>query len=326
MLGRRLAAMAQALRLDVLEAPEFGGLSAFLAKKGARPFRVVVRLHTCSWLVKSTNNSHAISPRRIARELLVSRIEKHAIENADAVTSISKRTTEETRRVHSLKRDDIVSIPNPVPAPFFDPTQGEASRNGRNPVVLYVGRLEWRKGPDLVVRAFAEVSRYCPQAKLRLVGGDTSTAPGGGSMLRYLRSLASDLVRSRVEFLGERSPEDLPQFYRDAKVCVFPSRWEGFGIVCAEAMAAGKPVIVPRNSGFAEHITQLNNGVLIPENDPGSLAEAVAGVLSNPALAARMGAAAKQYALEHFRESAVVGATLRVYESALDGNGQGSRA
>ena len=177
MLGRRLAAMARALRLDVLEAPEFGGLSAFLPRNGSKPFRVIVRLHTCSWLVKSTNNSRTISPRRIATELLVSRIEKRAIENADAVTSISTRTTEETRRVHGFKRDDIVSIPNPVRVPFFDQPQSETSQNGRESVVLYVGRLEWRKGPDLVVRAFAGSLETLSTGKAPAGGGRHSHRP-----------------------------------------------------------------------------------------------------------------------------------------------------
>ena len=89
-------------------------------------------------------------------------------------------------------------------------------------------------------------------------------------------------------------------------------------------MAAGKPVIVPRNSGFAEHITHLCNGVLTPENDPCSLAQAVVGVLSNPALAASIGVSAKRYAFEHFKDSAVVDATLRVYESVLAAHSRSS--
>jgi len=319
LLARRLEALARELRLDILEAPEFGGLTAFLPRKSPRPFKIIVRLHTCSRLVKLSNDNPATSTKGAAAGLLIDGMEKRAIENADAVTSISKWTTEETLRVHGLRRDGIAAIPNPVRACFFESPRRGPFPIGADPVVLYVGRLEWRKGPDLLARAFAEIVKRVPWARLWFVGADTPTGPGGSSMRTYLRTLVAEDVVSRIGFMGELEPEDLPQFYAGAKVCVFPSRWEGFGIVSAEAMASGKPVIVPRHSGFSEHISHLRNGVLIKESEPRALAEAVAGVLSNPSRAADIGAAAKQYALQHFKDSVVADANLRVYESVWGG-------
>jgi len=317
MLGRCLASTARELHLDILEAPDFGGLAAFLPTGGSRPFRVVVRLHTCTSLVRSLNNGRPTSLKEAATDFLIDRIERRGIIHADAITSISTGTTTETLRVHGLSRDDIVTIPNPVSQAFLDVPPHPTARGEQGPVLLFVGRLEWRKGPDILVRAFLEVLRNFPKARLRFVGSDTPTAPGNSSMLNYLRSLVAGEALSHIEFLGARPPGDLPQIYGESNVCIFPSRWEGFGIVCAEAMACGRPVIVPRNSGFAENITHLKNGVIIRQNDPGSLAHTLGGLLSNPSLRASVGAAAKQYAVDHFKESVVAASVVQIHKRVL---------
>jgi len=317
LLARKLAKLIRQLNLDIIEAPEFGGLTAFLdAPRDKKPC-TVVRLHTCSALVRLANDT---APRSLQERILNSIIdclERRAISKADAVTSISNATSAATRKTLQLSRDDFVIIPNPVAEVFF--TSGACRRPETDgPVILlFVGRLEWRKGPDLLVRAFPDVLRKFPAARLCLVGGDTSTAPGNTSMLSYLRSLAPGHVLSRIDFVGPLRPEAVAEKYRLSSVCVFPSRWEGFGIVCAEAMACGKPVIVPSNSGMAEHITHLGNAMLAPENDPAALANAVGDVLSNPNLSASIGAAAQQYAREHFHASAVARLTTRVYRETL---------
>jgi len=317
MVSRCLAATARELHLDILEAPEFGGLTAFVPAKDSRPFKVVVRLHMCYSLVRSLNNSRPTSLKEVATNFLIDRIERRAIIHADAMTSISTSTTVETLRVHGLSRDDIVTIPNPVSPAFFDVPLHTTARIRPDPTVLFVGRLEWRKGPDILVRAFPEVLKRFPKARLRLVGSDTPTAPGDNSMLNHLRSLVTGEVLSHIEFLGARPAGELPQIYGEADVCIFPSRWEGFGIVCAEAMASGRPVIVPRNSGFAEHITDHGNGLLSEGAESGDLAKSIIELLSNTELRHRVGSAARHFALANFSPKSVAELASQIHYRSL---------
>ncbi len=138
-------------------------------------------------------------------------------------------------------------------------------------------------------------------------------------MKAHLQSLVSEKVLSRIDFAGRLEPARLLEIYQRATVCVFPSRWEGFGNVSAEAMACGKPVVVPANSGFAEHIRDGENGMLIQDLDPGAIAGAVKTLLANPALRGKLGGAARDYALKHLEVSTVARKTLGVYREVLTG-------
>jgi glycosyltransferase involved in cell wall biosynthesis len=314
-LARRLASIAENLKLDVLEAPEFGGLTAFLNLVKPSRLHVVVRLHTCSAICRSLANHRPASTRIRMAEGLQDWMERRAIETADSVTAISRATVDLTKEMLKIRRDDFHVTPNPVNELFF--SSREAGKACDEPLVLFAGRLEWRKGPDILIKALPALLEHYPSARFCLAGGDTNTAPGGNSGLAYLSSLVPDKARARIEFTGFLQPEQLLKKYREAAVCVFPSRWEGFGLVAAEAMACGKAIVVSDTPGFRELISEGVTGLFAKGEDPGSFASAIGTLLGDSRLRQKLGAAASNDMRARFRGNAVGQSILQVYREAM---------
>jgi phosphatidylinositol alpha-mannosyltransferase len=111
---------------------------------------------------------------------------------------------------------------------------------------------------------------------------------------RHAIDSLSEADRARVRMLGAVPHEDLPPYYGAADVFVAPATGqESFGYVLVEAMAAGLPVVASDIAGYREVVRSGIEGLLVPPGDPPRLAEAVAGVLSDPVLAARLSEAGR---------------------------------
>lgn len=162
---------------------------------------------------------------------------------------------------------------------------------GEDPLLLSVGRLVRQKGFDVLVRALAEPPLRTRRLRAAIVGR--------GEEEETLRRLARELaLEKRVELLGVRT--DVPALMAAADLLVAPSRWEGFGIVVAEAMALGLPVVASRVSALPELVDDGTTGALVPHDEPAALAEAIANLLDAPDLRASMSAAAKRRADAEF--------------------------
>jgi glycosyltransferase involved in cell wall biosynthesis len=147
--------------------------------------------------------------------------------------------------------------------------------------LLYVGRLDPRKGVDIAVEALAHLPT---QARLRLVGGWDVREE------ERLREFAANLgVGERVEFAGQRDRDDLISAYAAADAVVFPVRWrEPWGLVPLEAMARGRPVVATGRGGSGEYLRDGENCLLFDADDARSLAGAVRRLASDPDLRAAL--------------------------------------
>jgi glycosyltransferase involved in cell wall biosynthesis len=167
--------------------------------------------------------------------------------------------------VEQLRLNDIVAdaIPLPVPAP--DP--GYVRVPSREPLFLYCGRLNWEKGIDLLLRAFARVLVSRPAARLRILGG--------GPRQAALEALARDLgVIRAVRFDGRVPFSEVETALSQAWALVAPSIWpEPLGLTPIEAITRGVPAIASASGGFAETVEHGVSGYLVPNGDQGALAE-----------------------------------------------------
>jgi phosphatidylinositol alpha-1,6-mannosyltransferase len=160
------------------------------------------------------------------------------------------------------------------------------------PVVVCVSRLVARKGQDVLIRGMDDVRRRVPEATLVVVGGGPYDAT--------LRRLAQDAPAGSVVFAGEVSEADLPRYYAMGDVFAMPCRTrlgglevEGWGNVFIEAAACARPVVVGDSGGAREALADGETGVLVDGRRVAQVADAVAGLLEDPALARRMGEAGR---------------------------------
>ncbi len=150
-------------------------------------------------------------------------------------------------------------------------------------VVLFLGRLSAKKSPDLLLRAFAELSGRSAGLPMTLV----FAGPDEGGEKSKLSELAAQLgVRAKVQFVGPVFGENKWAAYRDADVFVLPSQNENFGNTAAEAIAAGTPAIVTEECGIAPLLA--DEAGLVVRHDPAALSGALKRVLHETELRARL--------------------------------------
>jgi glycosyltransferase involved in cell wall biosynthesis len=175
------------------------------------------------------------------------------------------------------------------------------------PTILYVGRLSSIKGVDLLLQAFSQLRAECCELKIA----------GEGDLRPSLEAQTAELgLQNTVEFVGLHT--DVQSLMSDAYCLVLPSRWEGLPMVLLEAMAVGLPVIATAVGGIPEVINHGSNGLLVPPEDPKSLAQALMAVLEDPQMARRIGQRARERIVETYSIEAMAQRTLGLYSRVLD--------
>jgi phosphatidyl-myo-inositol alpha-mannosyltransferase len=199
-------------------------------------------------------------------------------------------------------------IPNGVDVEHFEREREPISQfdDGR-PNILFVGRLEKRKGVKYLLRAFAEVKKEMPEARLLIVGPPTRAARG------YHRWVAAAGVAD-VEFIGYVSYDDLARYHHTADIVVAPATGnESQGIVLLEAMAAGRPLVASNIAGYASVVTHGVEGLLVVPENAHALADALLELLADPEKRRQMGENGRLRA-EQFRWDRVSQRVLSYYE------------
>ena len=204
-------------------------------------------------------------------------------------------------------------VPNGVGPEFFASPKPLDGWRHDGPTVLFVGRLEPRKGLAYLVRAFLRLKPAFPRLRLLVVGRDDKRQRDRAMALVPPR-LRTDLV-----FVGSVPQADLPSYYASADVFCAPSLGgESFGIVLAEAMAVGLPVVCSDIGGYRDLVHDGTDGLLVPPGDAEALATALAGLLDHPVRLAAMGAAAAAGA-RRYAWDVVAAEVAEVYRAALSG-------
>ncbi len=176
-------------------------------------------------------------------------------------------------------------IPNGVDTEHFSPDVSPIDEFCDGKLnILFVGRLEKRKGAEYLLKAYKRVKREIPNSRLIIVG------PGTHLRAKYEKEVEESGLRD-VVFVGYASYKDLPRYYKTADVfCAPATGWESFGIILLEAMSVGTPIVASNIAGYASLITHGVEGLLVPPKDVRSLAQALISVLSDESLRRQLGA------------------------------------
>ncbi len=177
--------------------------------------------------------------------------------------------------------------------------------------ILFVGRLDKRKGFSNLFEAFIKIKPNYPQLRLQVIG------PFNPKDYYSYQKCAEVHGVTDIEFVGYVPPKQLPDFYHKADIFCAPSLgFESFGIVLLEAMAAGLPVVASDIAGYRSVITDGQEGVLVPPGQPKSLAKALHQLLNQPHWRVNMGQRgrlkANQYGWDY-----IVDKTLDVYVDTI---------
>ena len=271
--------------VDVIEFPEYRaeGFTCIRAKRLLGEFEqttLVVKCHTPTSLLLQINNQQT-------RDEQV----HHAIYMEDYCVAYADRVTSPSRSLAAYYQDrlqlqEIAPSRYPLALPELPIEAPAAPRRS----IVFVGRLEWRKGVDLLIKALTPVLRAQPDLILDCYGGDTFTGPFETSMAEYLkrRCIPPDLA-DRICLHGTVPYAEVIRRVAGAAVCVFPSRWENWPNVCLEAMSLKIPVVVSCHGGMAEMVEDGRSGFVVDPTNFEQLAERVCAILADRELARELG-------------------------------------
>jgi len=253
------------------------------------------------------------------------RLERITADHAERIVTVSYAMRDHLVRLGYQERK-IRVVYNGIDVEKYSPTRvsPEARLKTRKDLgissdefmILFVGRLSWVKGADTLVQSMPEILSSVPNAKLVIVGvGDQQ------ELLKYEVSKLGieDKVILKYEFLPE---DEKIKVYAASDVCVFPSKYEPFGIVCTEAMSMGKPVVVGARgvSGFREQVVPSGPnqcGFHINPYDPHDIAKFIIILLEDEDLRRKCGENARRRVLDLFTWQRVAENTVRVYNEVV---------
>lgn len=246
----------------------------------------VVHAHwlPCGWIAARTERPYVVTLHgtdvELARRLPA--FARAVLRRARVVVAVSSAIADAAR---GFGVEDVRVIPNGVDVPSSDPREAEP------PFVLYAGRLSKEKG----ILELKEAARGLPL----VVAGD------------------GPLRRSVPSARGFVSRDELEQLYEEAAVVAVPSRREGFGVTCLEAMAHAKPVVASAVGGLRDLVVDGETGLLVPPRDSRALRRALERLLGDTELRRRLGVAGRERARVRFSWDRVTADTLETYEAAL---------
>ncbi len=299
---------AEARNYDVVHSHYWlsGVAAAQLAQRWDVPH--ITMFHTLGRLKQLANPYEPEPPLRME-------MEQQLVQQADRIIAATTDERAQIVRYCGVSANRVQVIPCGVDLRLFTGQDKQEARKrlglkSSQPVLLFVGRLDPFKGPDLFLRAAAMMKE---QAQLVVVGGKLH----GDKELQELQRLACDLdVSQRVHFLGARPQQELPLLYSAADVTVVPSYHESFGLVAVESLACGTPVVATRAGGLMTIVRNNETGYLVPRC-PGFFAERLDALLGEPELLARMELAARSSVLR-YSWSSVADQVNQIYEDVID--------
>jgi glycosyltransferase involved in cell wall biosynthesis len=283
--------------IDIVEVTEGFSISSL-----KRRWRVIVRAQGSDWSVRYFCGD---GKPNIDRWLIAE--QRKQFLRAQQITALSTNLAEHLSQTLRLP-NTIDVLPYGIDTTVF---ASNSHVQTKPPVVLTVGRLERRKGVDVLLRAMPRVWQRFPDAQVRLIGNEGDLSRGD------LLAMALADKREQIVFPGFLERDQLVKEYQHATIYIAPTQYETFGYTVLEAMACGRPVISTQVGAIPELVDDGKTGLLVPWNDPTELAEAIIKLLDDPASAARMGAAGREKASNDFALETIVQRNLDSYQRAL---------
>ena len=265
---------------------------------------------------RRANVPYVVSPRgmlvgeliakksRLLKRAWIALFERHTIFRAAVVHVTAEIEATEIKRL-GVKYQRVAVIPNGMD--MFETDTLPAKRIDTQPAILFLGRINWKKGLDRLISAMV----FVPHAKLIIAGNDEE-----GYQPALEKLAGSCGVAERVEFVGPVHGRDKWALLQNADVFALTSYSENFGIAVLEAMASGLPVVITPEVGLAGAVEAAKCGVVV-QGEAAAIGEALSELLADPGRRKQMGDAGRRLAQQHYTWSGVAEAMELMYSSIL---------
>ena len=266
---------------DVFECQEIGFLGYFLCMKRRN---VVIKLHTPFAYVSRLNRIFSL------KYAFIEYFERKTLTMSGGISSPSASLARKIARRWRLKQPiSVEHLPFRLNQVVHDESQVPPHK-----YVLYFGRIEIRKGVLTLAKAIRRIQSKHHDIKFLLVGADTQYGrKQNKSVTKKLLAILGPAV-SNVSIMGARRHEQLYPLIRNAEFIVLPSLWENFPNACLEAMALGKTVVAPSDTGFAEQFRDMESGILFKRKSHRDLAKKIVYCIENAERVREIGANAQK--------------------------------
>jgi len=302
-----LEAGSLGVHFDVIEYPDWHAEAWMFACR--RRTALVGHIHAAIPYIQKRHMQTFGTPRDV---FWAGQLDRFAMHRAHLVTSPSKVALDGIRELGWLRDRPVTILPHGIDEEEWS---GAPTPARTRPVVLFVGRLEPVKAPEVLVRAMGIVRSIIPEAETVFVGasnGEKDGRPYG----EWIRKLAADVGGCR--FVGNIARKDLRQTYSVCRVIAMPSWFETYGLAALEAMATRRPVIVTNTCGIAELVQQTGGGVSVPPGDPLALADALLPFLKSPEYAEVVGAQAFEAVRKYADLHMITEKREKLYQRAIE--------
>ncbi len=289
---------------DVIEIPDWGAEGWALALVHNKP--IVAQLHTPLPVI---SRYHTVQNER--DWAWASRLEYFAVHRADVITLPTLTHLNSFYEVGWLGGREVMAIPHAVD--WYRWSHATPVQESP-PTVLFLGRLEGTKSPELLVQAMRIIRRSVPNARALFVGRSIGEREG----LPYLEWVKLEAHKvGGCEFVGQVPRNDVLRFLSMSRVLAVPSHFEGYCMAALEAMAAGRPVVVTEATGVAELVRKVDAGGVVPVRDPEALAAALLPFLSDVSYAAVVGERARVAVRTELDLDRIAGKREEAYRQAI---------
>jgi hypothetical protein len=242
-------------KFDIVEAPEWGA-EGFVYALTNKP--LVTRLHTPLFLIKQS-----LSQKMSAIDKSINLLERTQTEHSSAISSPTKALAREAARSWGIDLSCITVIPNGINTKNIKSMKIEPD-SINSEYLVYVGRLEPRKGVHILAKALRGMFEQYPNLKMVFIGKDTIY--GNGTMRTFILDINRN-YKENIIFAGFVPENKKYSLIKHCKLVVLPSLWENFSYACLESMALGKAIIASKNCGFEEIVEDNISGFLV---EPGN--------------------------------------------------------
>ncbi len=288
-------------KLDIIDIPEYNGLAAAFGKRHS--FNLIINFRTPRIVVNQYNGE-----KENSIDTKIYKLEKRSINAARFYRTSSDALKEIVAKIYNIESKKIAVIRNPMPLNRISKKESETIK------ILFVGRLEYRKGLNLIKQSISDILKLSDKTEIHFAGENSSDITN--SLLEEI----PESNRARIIFYGPLNQTDLQKTYKECDIFIFPSLFDNSPNALLEAMASNLAILASDAPGVNEIINNNNNGLLFEIDNKKSFLESLDKLIKDKILREKLAHKAIEDIKEKYAPEEIAEKTLEFYNMILQEN------